>query len=105
MILRTALFTLLVAFNLGFSQQSKSIYLDDSQPIEKRVEDALSKMTLDEKIAMIHAQSKFSSPGVARLGIPGFGQPMDLMEFVQKYSGTNGIKQVGQTILLLHIQL
>ena len=72
MILRTALFTLLVAFNLGFSQQSKSIYLDDSQPIEKRVEDALSKMTLDEKIAMIHAQSKFSSPGVARLGIPGF---------------------------------
>ena len=27
-------------------------------------------MTLEEKIAIIHAQSKFSSPGVARLGIP-----------------------------------
>ena len=27
-------------------------------------------MTLEEKIAVIHAQSKFSSPGVARLGIP-----------------------------------
>jgi len=27
-------------------------------------------MTLEEKIAMIHAQSKFSSPGVPRLGIP-----------------------------------
>lgn len=27
-------------------------------------------MTLDEKIAMIHAQSKFSTPGCPRLGIP-----------------------------------
>ena len=29
-------------------------------------------MTTEEKIAVIHAQSKFSSPGVARLGIPQF---------------------------------
>jgi beta-glucosidase len=54
------------------AQQAKPIYLDDSKPIEERVENALSKMTLDEKIAMIHAQSKFSSPGVPRLGIPEF---------------------------------
>lgn len=46
-------------------------YRNQNAPIEARVEDALSRMTLDEKIAMIHAQSKFSSPGVARLGIPG----------------------------------
>ena len=46
------------------------IYLDDSRPIEERVKDALSRMTIDEKIAIIHAQSKFSSPGVSRLGIP-----------------------------------
>lgn len=46
------------------------VYLDDSKPIEDRVEDALSRMTLEEKIAMLHAQSKFSSPGVPRLGIP-----------------------------------
>ncbi|MDE6125954.1 MAG: glycoside hydrolase family 3 protein, partial [Muribaculaceae bacterium] len=45
-------------------------YLDDSLPIEERVEDALGRMTLDEKIAMIHAQSKFSTPGCPRLGIP-----------------------------------
>ena len=37
---------------------------------EKWVHDMLSKMTLEEKIAMIHAQSKFSSPGVKRLGVP-----------------------------------
>ena len=47
------------------------VYLDASALIEERIEDALSRMTLQEKIAIIHAQSKFSSPGVARLGIPG----------------------------------
>ena len=45
-------------------------YKDENQPIEKRVEDALARMTLHEKIAVIHAQSKFSSAGVPRLGIP-----------------------------------
>ncbi len=46
------------------------VYLDESKPIEERVEDALSRMTLEEKVAMCHAQSKFSSAGVPRLGIP-----------------------------------
>jgi len=46
-------------------------FLNPDAPMEKRVEDALRHMTLQEKIAIIHAQSKFSSPGVARLGIPG----------------------------------
>jgi beta-glucosidase len=46
------------------------VYLDESKPIEQRIDDALSRMTLDEKIAVIHAQSKFSAPGVKRLGFP-----------------------------------
>ena len=45
-------------------------YLDESKPLEQRIDDALARMTLDEKIAVIHAQSKFSSPGVKRLGFP-----------------------------------
>lgn len=45
-------------------------YLDTSLPVEVRVEDALSRMTLEEKVKMTHAQSKFSSAGVPRLGIP-----------------------------------
>lgn len=45
-------------------------YKDENQPVEKRIEDALARMTLREKIAVIHAQSKFSSAGVPRLGIP-----------------------------------
>ena len=52
------------------AQQKTPVYLDDNSPIESRVEDALSRMTLEEKVAMCHAQSKFSSPGVPRLGIP-----------------------------------
>ncbi len=51
-------------------QSGVAVYLDESQPIEKRVEDALSRMTLEEKVAILHAQSKFSSAGVPRLGIP-----------------------------------
>lgn len=46
-------------------------YLDGSRPVEERVEDALARLTTREKIGLIHAQSKFSSAGVPRLGIPG----------------------------------
>lgn len=46
------------------------VYMDVDRPMEERVADALSRMTTQEKINIIHAQSKFSSPGVARLGIP-----------------------------------
>lgn len=56
--------------NRPASSENVPAYLDPEKPIEERVEDALSRMTLEEKIAMIHAQSKFSSPGVPRLGIP-----------------------------------
>lgn len=52
--------------------QTVPVYLDDTKRMEERVEDALSRMTLEEKVAMTHAQSKFSSPGVPRLGIPEF---------------------------------
>lgn len=46
------------------------LYLDASQPVEARVEDLLSRLTLDEKISLIHANSKFTVAGVERLGIP-----------------------------------
>lgn len=36
----------------------------------KSVENYLSKMTLEEKVGMLHANSKFTSSGVPRLGIP-----------------------------------
>lgn len=64
--------SILALFTSQTQAQTKSVpvYLDESKPIEVRINDALSKMTLEEKIAMIHAQSKFSTPGCPRLGIP-----------------------------------
>ncbi|MGN0280965.1 MAG: glycoside hydrolase family 3 C-terminal domain-containing protein [Prevotella sp.] len=54
------------------SPQAKGvdIYLDPNAPLETRVQDALSRMTLHEKVQLLHAQSKFTSAGVPRLGIP-----------------------------------
>ncbi len=66
------LLAIVATIHLSLFAQSNNIpvYLDDTKQIEERVEDALSRMTLEEKVAMCHAQSKFSSPGVPRLGIP-----------------------------------
>lgn len=64
-------FMLIFAAASGLKAQPlKPIYLDETRPIEERVKNALSLMTLEEKVALCHAQSKFSSKGVARLGIP-----------------------------------
>ncbi|AYN04179.1 glycoside hydrolase family 3 C-terminal domain-containing protein [Flavobacterium sp. 140616W15] len=68
-----AVVVLLLLGTFGMNAQNKvPVYLDDKKPIQERVEDALARMTLEEKVAMVHAQSKFSSPGVPRLGIPEF---------------------------------
>ena len=55
---------------LSICAQELPPYLDDNLPAEARIEDAITRMTLEEKIAMVHAQSKFSTPGCPRLGIP-----------------------------------
>lgn len=54
----------------GMTVAQTPVYLDDTKTVEERIEDALSRMTLEEKVALCHAQSKFSSPGVPRLGLP-----------------------------------
>ena len=69
---RTAILISYFSFLLCMNAQAQPLprYLDETIPVEQRIDDALSRMTLDEKIAVIHAQSKFSSPGVKRLGFP-----------------------------------
>ena len=70
---RTLILSMIVLSIVGTVRaQVLPTYLDETKDIEERIEDALSRMTLDEKIAVIHAQSKFSSPGVKRLGFPDF---------------------------------
>ena len=45
-----------------------SAYLDNNLPIPERVQDLLSRLTLDEKVAMMNHPTQ----GVPRLGIPGY---------------------------------
>ncbi len=59
-----------IGFNLNATNPQKPIYLDSSAPIESRIDDAIKRLTMEEKVALCHAQSKFSSAGVPRLGIP-----------------------------------
>ncbi|MCX4276463.1 MULTISPECIES: glycoside hydrolase family 3 C-terminal domain-containing protein [Muribaculum] len=67
--LKTTLMSIAIGTSILASGQ-QPVYLDKTKPIEERVEDALSRMTLEEKVRLCHAQSKFSSAGVPRLGIP-----------------------------------
>ena len=48
--LKTALLCLLAV--AGLQAQMKPVYLDNTKPIEARVKDALSKMTLEEKVKL-----------------------------------------------------
>ena len=60
------------SMSVAVQAQTTPIYLDETKPIEQRIDDAMARMTLQEKIRILHAQSKFSSAGVPRLGFPDF---------------------------------
>ena len=58
---------LILLFMFGMLTSNAANNNDD---IEAMVEGILNKMTLEEKVRLSYAQSKFSSPGVPRLGVP-----------------------------------
>jgi beta-glucosidase len=60
------LFTLVRACAGGMAQTA--VYLDPAQPLDIRVNDLLSKMTLEEKVSQLVNQSR----EVARLGVPTY---------------------------------
>lgn len=65
-----SLLCIFTLFTLAEVSSEIPVYLDETKPVQERIEDALTRMTTEEKIAMCHAQSKFSTPGCPRLGIP-----------------------------------
>ncbi|UKK53429.1 glycoside hydrolase family 3 protein [Prevotella sp. E2-28] len=60
---------ILSAFVMTAALAHAQVYLNPQAPLEERVKDALNHMTTQEKIKILHAQSKFTSAGVPRLGI------------------------------------
>ncbi len=66
----TALAAVACSPQTGDSTAANDQWTDEE--IEAKIDEILPQLTLEEKVAMCHAQSKFSSPGVARLGIPEF---------------------------------
>ena len=67
-LLLAILFSLFLASVATAAEQPK--YLDASQPLEARVDDLLSRLTLPEKISLVHGDSKFTTAAIPRLGIP-----------------------------------
>src|SRR4051812_43582136 len=55
---------------VGRTQEQRPLYLDTSQPVDARVEDLLKRMTLEEKTAVVHADNRFSTAAIPRLGLP-----------------------------------
>jgi beta-glucosidase len=45
-------------------------YLDTSLAVEARIDDLMARLTLEEKIGLVHANGLFRSGGVERLGLP-----------------------------------
>jgi beta-glucosidase len=64
--LKITLFTIVCNAMIVINAQDNS----SKKAIETKIDKIISSLTLEEKVAMCHAQSKFSSPGVERLGIP-----------------------------------
>lgn len=60
--IRSLLLTITLAGATLPALAERPLYQNEDAPLDQRVEDALSRMTLEEKVALCHAQSKFSSP-------------------------------------------
>ena len=45
-------------------------YLDQAQPVAARVANLLPRLTLEEKISLVHGKDNWTSGGVPRLGLP-----------------------------------
>ena len=64
------LMSLLCVLFLFISKSQAQNLSKIEESVNVKIDSIIVLLTLEEKIAMCHAQSKFSSPGVPRLGIP-----------------------------------
>ncbi|HMB96137.1 MAG TPA: glycoside hydrolase family 3 C-terminal domain-containing protein [Tepidisphaeraceae bacterium] len=60
----------IVLLGAKWAAAEEPVYLDPAKPLEARVDDLLSRMDLEEKIALLHANSRFGTACFPRLRIP-----------------------------------
>lgn len=72
-------FLLAGSLTSALSQPSSAPFNDPSQPAEKRIDNLLSQMTVEEKIACLGTQT-----GVPRLGVPNIGSSEGIHGVVQR---------------------
>jgi beta-glucosidase len=63
----SAILTLTMA---NATAQDQPLYLNTNQPVAARINDLLPRLTLEEKVSLVHGNANFSTAGVPRLGIP-----------------------------------
>ncbi|MDB5200820.1 MAG: glycoside hydrolase family 3 [Ferruginibacter sp.] len=61
---------LALAFSVASMAAAKQVMAQTKKDTSAMINELISKMTLEEKVHMIHASSSFTSGGVPRLGIP-----------------------------------
>ena len=71
-------------------------YLDPALPVEARIDDLMSRMTLEERIDIVHANGLFRSGGVPRLNVPYLWTD-DGPQGVREEVGLNSWSPAGQT--------
>jgi len=64
----TVVLCLLLVASPGTTQAPVAPYLDPKLPVEQRVDDLISRMTLEEKVS----QMMNAAPAIPRLGIPQY---------------------------------
>ena len=60
--------SLLIISSTAAQQQTEPPYLDTSLPFDRRVDDLVSRMTIEEKVS----QMMNAAPAIPRLGIPEY---------------------------------
>jgi beta-glucosidase len=68
----------------SMSRLSAQPFRDTALPMEKRIDNLLSQMTLDEKIDCLGTRT-----GVPRLGVPNFGSSEGIHGVVQRGGGNS----------------
>src|SRR5581483_7915210 len=90
---RTAAIVFVAFFALpSLGQQYKYPFLDPKLPVEKRIDNILSLMTIDEKIDCLGVQTS-----VPRLGIPSYGGSEGIHGVVQRGGGKLQLSPISTT--------